>query len=480
MEARYNFINDKAWSFTKGVIAIGSLAVTGYVVGMHPNLLKKELVYQPSSAQSSNILVNSFKDLEELGEVLGGVFILKRGLNNIKFALNKKEDALNKLAPTNHSGRSFNKWLSGSVLLTASSLMAGNYFGIAHDVSHTQTSVANFLSNSNGLDKKNNNTKNNQTFFLSSSYQPDILNQTSVPTNGLSDLRKIDQQQHLNVNLIPISKQWVSAKKSGNSSIFELLAVAVPDQLSSLKFHKSCKEIPVEVSNTFGVDINQTFTSDGLQMKVKQLLKNSTGFDLQTLLMNQTEFNHCLNESIEPLPFSFIIANGEKNKVQKLLKLYHIQYPNIDERVHMATAKEFLDNALQTGENAVDGLVLEAIALGFIFADVAFAYKLKNDLARSRQNNLFLRANGFLESDLAKIYNYAVERNVFQSGLFAVPLILVVDSLTNMGEPGAKIGLSLENYLAMLGLTWAVSRVASKIALKQENNKHNFSNGEVL
>ena len=61
-----------------------------------------------------------------------------------------------------------------------------------------------------------------------------------------------------------------------------------------------------------------------------------------------------------------------------------------------------------------------------------------------------------------------------------MPLILVVDSLTNMGEPGAKIGLSLENYLATLGLTWAVSRIASKIALKQENNKHNFSNGEVL
>jgi len=465
---RYNFFDSRVWAGTKAVMAIGALSAGGLALVNHPHYLKDELAFQPKTAQSSNLLVDVFNDLEVAGEILGGAFILKRGLNNLRFSLDGREQALNSLSPNQRSSK-FGKNIAVSTLLTFSAVMVGNYLGIAHDASHTQTSIASVLTD---FGSKKGDT-DQKTSVLSSSSRPDILNGTTIPQNGLQTLNQIDQHNNLHVELIPIEKQWISARRNDSSATYELLALGVPEQTSDL--NQSCNRVPVEVSNTFGVPVGGTFEADGLTMQVTKELQNSTGFDLQTVIMNQTLFNHCLDQSKESLPYNLIIAEGRDSHLKDLIDLYQKQYPNPEDRIYLTTARDFIQNALQTGENAVDGLVLEAMAIGFIFSDIAFAYKIKNDLERSRKTNLFLKANGFLDKDIAKIYNYSLEKNLFQSGLVALPITFIVDSFTNIGEPGAKIGLSFEIYLATLGLSWAFSSIASKYYLRKEK-QHTFDN----
>jgi len=463
---RSNFFDSRVWAGTKTVMALGALCAGGLALLNHPNYLKEELAFQPKTARSSNLLVDGFNDLEVAGEILGATFILKRGLNNLRFSLDGRERALNSLSPNQQSYK-FVKNISVTTLMTFSAVMVGNYLGVAHNVSHTQSNVANTLTD---LGPKEAGLT---TDILSSSPHPDILNETTIPSDGLQDLNRINIQNNLHVELIPIEKQWISAHRNNSTSSYELLALGVPEK--TLDLNQSCEIVPVAVSNTFGVPVKGTFQADGLTMRVTEELKNSTGFDLQTVILNQDLFNRCLDESSKGLFYNLIVAIGKDKDLKDLIDLYRQQYPNPEDRINLTTAHDFIQNALQTGENAVDGLVLEAIVIGFIFSDIALAYKIKNDLVQLRKSNLFIKANGFLDKDISKMYRYFLEKNLFQSGLFALPITLIVDSLANIGEPGAKIGLSLKIYLATLGLSWAFSSIASKYYLIKEK-KYTYDN----
>lgn len=149
-------------------------------------------------------------------------------------------------------------------------------------------------------------------------------------------------------------------------------------------------------------------------------------------------------------------------------------------RLYAVPINTFIANALQTGRNVVNGLVLEVMILGLLFAGAALSYKARSELANSRADNLMLRANGFDEHTLLAMYVERSEAEICRSLLFALPAIFLVDAFTNMGQPGASLGPSLKTALCALGLTWVVARLSTAIAVRREARIANFDSGQAL
>lgn len=91
-----------------------------------------------------------------------------------------------------------------------------------------------------------------------------------------------------------------------------------------------------------------------------------------------------------------------------------------------------------------------------------------------------LRANGFDEHILLKVYVERSEAEIYRSLLLAVPAFVLVDTFTNLGQPGASLGPSMKTVLCTLAITWAVARLSTAMAIRREARIASFDNGQVL
>lgn len=464
-------------------LAIGATLLAGSIgVGysfIESNILNHDLAVVTDRAQPSDLLAKSFTYLETAGEAFGAVFLAKRGLHHLRLPFNESDQAIYSLnnASRNPDKKTKVKSLAAaSILMGGAGLMIGNYSDIAKGVSHTQSNVAQLFDKT--LSAKP--SKGSQNLVVSNSPTPDILNTNFINVSiGNQILNSANNQ---GIPAVPIYKEWVSGSRVKNGQPIEFLAIGMPQSATGLKeSSNNCQTVNVDAAKELGVPVGKTFDVQGLELKVNHILTGSSGFNLLPIIMNSQDYTNCLNSN-DKMPYSMILMDSTKQKIESILNKVQANSntdPN-SKRLYVATTQEFSNNALQTGQNAVDGLVLEAMMLGLGFAGIAISYKARTNLANNRKVNLFLKANGFTEKMVSKIYTEKMESEIIESSLFAFPAVLLFDAMTNLGEPGAALGPSLKTYLTILGLTWGVGRLSTSIALRREATNYNFDKGQVL
>ncbi len=462
-------------------LAIGSVLLAGSIgVGysfIESNIINHDLAIVTDRAQPSDLLAKSFTYLEATGETFGAIFLAKRGMHHLRLPFNEKDQAIYSLNNSNVNSDKKTKIKSlaaASILMGGAGLMIGNYSDIAKGVSHTQSNVAQLFNKT--LAAKT--TKGSENFVVSNSPTPDILNTNYVNVQIGNQILNAANNQ--GIPAVPIYKEWVSGSRVKGGQPIEFLAIGMPQSTTGLKeTTNNCQTVNVDVAKELGVPVGGTFDVQGLELTVRDILNGSSGFNLLPIIFNSKDYTNCLNSN-EKLPYSMILMDSTKQKVQSILRKVQSTQNTSSQRLFAATSQEFSYNALQTGQNAVDGLVLEAMMLGLGFAGIAISYKARTNLANNRKVNLFLKANGFSEKMVSKIYTEKMESEIIESSLFAFPAVILFDAMTNLGEPGAALGPSLKTYLTILGLTWGVGRLSTSFALRREASNFNFDKGQVL
>jgi hypothetical protein len=418
------------------------------------------------------MLADGFTLLEDAGTALGATVILKRGVHNFKVAHNPQEAALDEVARSSANTKTFAnhklpRTLAACGLLTTfTGVVAGTFFNVADNVSKTQSNVALFLDKFNEPHKEG--------FVISNSPVPDVLNTSSVSGN---QLKRLNAQAPVDdVSLVPIQHQWsggeywnaTNANDATKNYNLEFLTLGLPAKYTHLPLaDKSCNDLEVNASSALGVKPGDFFELQGLRVKVNDLIKGYAGFNLLPVTLNNSDFNRCLLGD-KNSAYSMVLAEGTPASVRKLLRSVSNNNNNLSDRLYAVTLDQFINNAGETGKNAVNGLVLEAMVIGMALGAIALNHKVSQDLANNRSRNRMLKANGFDDHLIMKIYNQRAEVDAVSSAVLAMLGTLLVDTMVNHAQPGGALGINIETYAAVTGFLWAINRISTSRAVRKE------------
>ena len=443
-----------------GVGMLGLAAGAAELATSGSDTLTDKVAYTTDHAQPSDALALVFDALETGGAVLGGVVIAKRGAHHVRTAFNPADTALYGLAKPDTSKHRFLRLVtSASVLTAGAGAMTGNYLDTADAASHSQAKVGQFLVGAAG-------SQNGGLLFTNTSH-PELADNATVNPEASQKLILAAAAQ--GETLIPARWEWHQATRPGKpNGKLQILATSLPEGVTHLPIADAkCDNVSVAAAHELGVEVGQTFEMDNLTLRVSRKLPESAGLNLIPVLLNNEDFARCVDTN-EQQPFSVLLGNMSKDKSQLLLAEAGVNANDISKRVFVVPSEEFLSNTLQTGKNSVNGLVLQAMALGLLFGGVALSGKTSSQLINNRENNRMLKVNGFSERMIARLYTEMAEADALQSSLLAVPGVFLVDAFTNTSQPGAALGPSINTYLCVVGLTWAVKRVGTSLAVRQE------------
>jgi len=441
------------------MVADGALSIT------------HDVAFTTEHAEPSNLLADGFTALEDVGAALGAAVLLKRGLHNFRVALSPQEAALDEVAHSSTRTKTFanNKLpraLAACSLVTAcTGVVAGSFFNIADNVSKAQSNAALFLDKFNEPHKEG--------YVISNSPVPDILNTSSVSSY---QLRRLDSEaKNDKVNLIPIQHELSGGEYLDNKSSnyptnynLEFLTLGLPTQYTHLPLaDQSCNDIEVNASSALGVKPGDFFELQGLRVKVNDLIKGYAGFNLLPVTLNNSDYNRCLFGDKNSV-YSMVLAEGTPSSVRELLRSVSNNNNNLSDRLYAVTLDQFVNNAEETGKNAVNGLVLEAMVIGMALGAIALNYKVSQDLANNRSRNRMLKANGFDDHLIMKIYNQRAEVDAVFSAILAMPGTLLVDTIVNHAQPGGALGINIETYAAVTGFLWAINKISTSRAVRKE------------
>ncbi len=457
------------------LLAIGALGGTGLAIDGALNL-NQAVSVQNNHAQPSNLLVEVFDGFEVVGTALGGAFLLKRGLHYIKTGTNSEVEAQDNIAHnyyfrTNKTNSVIRLLSSASILATSAGIMVGSFMDIDKGVSQTQSSIAQLFNDSLGS-----KTSDQHNYVISDNPKPDMLNALSVSSTQQINIERKLKDDHL--KYVPIYREWETGSRPNNDAEIEFMVLGMPSKITGIPEGRNCSNVYVDTSTALGLKTGQVFQLDGLEVTVNKEIKGNTGFNLLPLVLNSQDFAKCLNENPDRT-YNMILTQASPSQIRHLINALN---PNnqLQNRIYAVTTQQFINNALLTGENAVNGPVLEIMTVGLLFAGIALSYKSRTTLANNRNQNLMLKANGFNEHLIAKIYNEITENEVFKSSFFALPGVFLVDTMTNMAEPGATLGPDLKTYLTLLGLTWGIGKLSTSYALRKEAHIATFEKGQEL
>lgn len=423
------------------------------------SFITERLKITTDQAQPSDLLANTFDGLERISALAGGLVLAKRGAHHLKSARNPASGALDTMAHAS-SRRRVLRITSAATLLTAGAgVMAGNYFDAADSVSRSQANVGNFL-----VDIVN---EGENTVLITNTPRPELANNATINPDVAAAV--IEAATQSGETIIPMHWEWHPAVRPANPEAkIQVLAAGLPQEITGLPLaDEKCQDVSVAAAKELGIGIGQEFQMDGLTLKVRAILNDSAGFNLLPVILNNQDFERCVNTNAEQ-PYNVLLSGSGVAKAQEILNQAGVGTDDLSERVFVVPAENFVADTLQTGKNTVNGLVLQAMALGLIFGGVALSGRDSNELISNRENNRLLKVNGFNERHIAKMYAEKAEADTLQSSLFAVPGILLVDAFTNMGQPGAALGPSAKTYLCVLGLTWGVKRLGTSVAVRKE------------
>lgn len=460
--------------FILGVaLSLGAVGGAGLAVDGALNL-NHDISLSSNNAKPSNALGTAFDGLEFAGTALGGAFLLKRGIHNLNIATNKKSNAINNIAHSNNSRNSiFRVISSASILATSAGVLVGTFMDIDKGVSQTQSTIAQLFNNTLGP-KVSSNVDN---FVISDNPKPDMLNNLSVNPTDNKIIRSVLSKE--NLKYIPAYRGWETGNRPNSKAEIEFMTLGLPQEVTKLPNSKAdCSTIYSDTSAALGLKVGQKFELEGLDVTVKRIINGNTGFNLLPLIINNQDFANCLSED-KAEAYSMILTQAPPGKIRSLMKEINKNQDPAN-RLYAASSSKFIQDALLTGENAVNGPVLEIMLVGLLFAGIALSYKARTTMANSRKQNLMLKANGFDEHLLSKIYTEINESEIMKSSLFALPAIFIVDTMTNMAEPGAALGPDAKTYLTLLGLTWGVGRISTAYALRREAKLASFDKGQEL
>ena len=451
-------------------LALSVIAIGGSALVAEGSLsLTKDIAITTEHAQPSNVLADGFTLLEDAGAALGAVAIAKRGVRHFKVSFNKEEFALNEVA---HSA-SKSKTLAGTlkvpktiaacgILTTCTGIVSGNFFNIADNVSKTQSNVA-------GLFNDVFTQTQDPTFVITNTPTPNMLNMSTINNNEINQITQSAKNE--DINIVPVNHSWSGGSYGGtslNSYNLEFLTIGLPQKLTNIpKANTSCSNVEANVSTALGVKPGGFFQLQGLKTKVHGLVNGNTGFNLLPVVVNNSDYIRCFQTSNNK-SYSMALVQGNKTKIKEIINA--INHANSDpaQRLYMVTTEDFINNAENTGKNAVNGLVLEAMSIGMLLGAVALNHKTSQELANNRSRNYMLKANGYDEHMIMKIYKERADADAITSAILAMPGTLLLDTFVNHAQPGGALGINLETYAAVTGFLWTINRISTSKAVRHE------------
>lgn len=449
-------------SVKSAVLGVGLLCAAGAGIvysAQGDGLIAERFEITSDQAQPSDILADAFDGLERLSALAGGLVLAKRGTHHLKSARDPSSRALNTMARASNRRRVLRITSAATLLTAGAGVMAGNYFDAADSVSRSQANVGSFL-----VDVVD---EGEDAVLITNTPRPELANNATI--NPKVAAAVIESATENGETIIPMHWEWHPAVRPSNPQAkIQVLAAGLPQEITGLPLaDEKCENVSVAAAKELGIEVGQEFQMDGLTLKVADILNDSAGFNLLPVILNNEDFERCVNTNMDQ-PYNVLLSGSGLTKAQEILKEAGVGSDNLSERVFVVPADKFVSDTLQTGKNTVNGLVLQAMALGLIFGGVALSGRDSNELISNRENNRLLKVNGFSERHIARMYAEKADADALQSSLFAMPGIILVDTFTNLGQPGAALGPSAKTYLCVLGLTWGVKRIGTSIAVRKE------------
>lgn len=466
-ESNHNFL-DKAKQIGAG-LALSAVALGGSALVAEGTVsLTNDIAITTAHAQPSNMLADGFTLLEDVGAVAGTVALAKRGARHFKLAFDEEAAALNQVAHSSTRSKTMvgakvpRAIAAAGILTSFTGIVAGNFFNIADNVAKTQSNVA-------GLFKDVFPRAQEPTFVISNNPTPNMLNTSGINVNELNQMENSAKKD--GVKVVPIHHDWGGGSYNSsaqNNYNLEFLTIGLPQSLTGIPTADAkCSNVEVNASSALGVKPGDTFELQGLKVKVHEQISGDAGFNLLPVEMNNTDYENCLLTNADG-SYSMAIAEGSKAEIDKIVSSINESNTDPAKRLYVVTTKDFINNAENTGKNAVNGLVLEAMAIGMALGAIALNYKTSQDLANNRNRNRMLKANGYDEHMIMRIYRERAEADAIASAIVAMPGTLLVDTFVNHAQPGGALGVNLETYAAVTGFLWAINRISTSRAVRRE------------
>jgi hypothetical protein len=455
-------------------LGLAALAFAGaYGVANH---IDGKLAVTTDSAQPSDGLSDAF-DAAVAGLVAVGVAATaKRAYRHIYVSVSAEQAALNEMA---HASSRFKSSvgravLGGSLVVVGSGALMGSFVDTAHEVSHSQSNVANFFTDILGKP-----AAGQDNFVISNSPRPELANNTNVSVDKANKFMTSAAQN--NVSVIPANWEWHAAQRNGSPDAkIQVLAASLPARVANLPIADAkCDNISVAAAQELGVAKGETFTMDGLTLTVREVLDGKSGMNLLPVLFNSEDFGRCIRNNPDQ-PFTAMLAQGDKEQIKKILGEQGLSAENMSNRAFVVPTSEFIENSQKTGENSVNPLVLQALAVASLITGAAVGSRASRRLTENRRSNTVLRANGMSWHQVRTKEVETAESESMISSVWALPVVVLIDAATNGGIPGAALGPGIETMLCVVGANWLVNRSGTAIALRREARKENLAKGQRL
>lgn len=463
--------HESGWRDTAGRVALGlglaSSAVVGASLALRGEIdVEQNYAISTDEARPSNDLSDLFNLVVDGGAVIGGAAVAARGVRQIRMGLSPQYRALQEIAAARpRTGSRLQRYTAMGALSLGTATMTGSFIDIAEGVSDSQPHVASAATRiMDGVGGEG------ETFLVTNSPHPELSTNGTVPQERAKAI--VEQASVTSIPAIPMRWEWHTGQPSDEPTEAKrtLIAVSLPEELTELPpASESCDDISVTAAKQLGVEVGDNISMDGLTLKVHSVLTDEAGVNMLPVIFNNKDFAQCVSKNPDQ-PFSAVMTKGEQQEIEKLLEDAGISTDNLSEKLFVVPETAFTANTKQTGENSVNGLVLQAMATGLILGGVALGNKSKAELQASRQANTMLRANGMSNREIRSINTSRAATEAFRSSVGALPAVVLVDTLSSTGLPGSEFGLDIKNALCVIGLTTAATVGSALRANRTERN----------
>jgi hypothetical protein len=454
------------------------LGVAAYGVGAaanHAFNLDRTVSMAADNATPSDALSQDFLLLADVAAVAGAIVLAKRGGHYVRIAASPERQASHDMA---HATKKRNKSLpvralvGGSLVLAGAGAMFGNFYDTSNSVSSAQSNVAGYFNDILGTPKPG-----QDNFVITNSPAPELANTSNISVSKAGNF--ITSAEGSNVTVVPINFEWHAGERKGQEgSKIQLLTASLPEAMTGLpEASEDCSDVSVKAAKELGVAPGATFTIDGVSVKIREVLPTQSGLNLIPVLFNNKDFARCIKNNPEQA-FTTLLAQGDKETITQMLKAQGLSSDGVVDRAFVIPSSEFIDNTKKTGENNVDPLVLQAMLVSLFITGAALGNRSRARLATNRLVNTVHESNGMDMHMINRQMVEVAESEAFKSGLLAMPLVLLVDTIANGGIPGSDIGPSTKTALVVLGGSWMANRVGTSIAMRRERRLTDLAKGQ--
>lgn len=423
-----------------------------------------------ADAQPSDDLANAFDGAVDGATILGAGVLLGTGLRQGYLALKPRANAINEIAFKGRPGNAIKRAVTASTLATFGGMIFGFSANIGDAVGGSQVDalrplVADFKAD---------------TPILTNSGKPELATTPILSNQVVAKLFEVKELGNFDVDIVPIRYSWESVIrqkdiKNDQKEAPKILSVvmSLPSEITDLKdADETCEDIPINASPTLG-KIGEKVEMAGTTFEIKGHLDGS-GPNVVPIAMNNESYAKCFSANPDQ-PYNLIALRGDKTEIKKFMdETKLLQSDEASERVYESTLNDFIIETDRTSKNNSNGLILVFAAVSSIATAGALAYKAKSEFANNRDVNSMFAASGMTNKQIKQIALIRSDREALLSSIYAMPLVIGVDYMTAIGTPGAEnVSPNALTFLAVLGVSTAIGRIATEISAPSEVHKLN-------